>query len=338
MRSRTLLVALSLAVTALLLSVNASAGPSRLRAAPVVHGAHNDSSTPFNLVDVPALVRHRLDGHGLRLDRVVERDARYVRWAISYRGDGLHLTGALTVPRGDGRHPVVVVAHGFALPGRYVQGSGTSREERSLGRQGYAVLHPDYRSWGGSQVESGSPVARPLGYPEDVLNAVVALGRARLPGVDVTRMALLGRSMGGAVATQVAVARPGWFRGLLLSSSVSTRAADDARRWVRPGTPLAARVRAAYGTPATRPGTWRAASVSSYLDRLGDMPVSIHHGTADRVCPPGWSTRTADELRAVGTKVSVHAYPGERHRFTRQWPRFMARASTFFDTALRDSP
>ena len=34
-------------------------------------GAHNDTSTPFNLVSVPALTRHRYDGRDLRLGRVL---------------------------------------------------------------------------------------------------------------------------------------------------------------------------------------------------------------------------------------------------------------------------
>ncbi|GGF58611.1 peptidase [Marmoricola endophyticus] len=318
-----------------LAGVTASAGPDRSPVAPVVHGAHDDTSTPFTLVDVPALVRHRADGRDLSLDRLLDRTARFDRWAISYRGDGLRLTGALTLPRGGGRHPVVVVAHGFALPGRYTLGSGTSREERRLGEQGFVVLHPDYRNWGGSDVEAGTPVAHPLGYPEDLLDAVVALRRARLPQVDLSRTALLGRSMGGGVALQAAVARPGWFRGLLLYSSVSADAAANARRWVRPGTALAARVRASYGTSRTRPALWHAASVSSYLDRLGTMPVSIHHGTADRICPIGWSERTATELRAQGTPVATYAYRGERHHFERRWPVFMDRTSAFFRTVLR---
>ena len=41
--------------------------------APVLLGAHNDTSTPFNLVSVPALTAHRYDGHGLRVTGTLQR-------------------------------------------------------------------------------------------------------------------------------------------------------------------------------------------------------------------------------------------------------------------------
>jgi pimeloyl-ACP methyl ester carboxylesterase len=45
-------------------------------------GAHDDTTTPFNLVDVAALIRHRYDGHGLRRTRLVEDAATFRRWVV----------------------------------------------------------------------------------------------------------------------------------------------------------------------------------------------------------------------------------------------------------------
>ena len=304
------------------------AGPGRALA-----GAHDDTTSPFNLVDVPALIRHRYDGHALRRTRVLERTATTERWAITYRGDGLRLTGTLALPRTPGRHPLVVALHGWIPIDRYVRGAGLRREESRLLAQGFAVLHPDYRNFAGSDRETGRAVAHPIGYPADVLNAVVALRRTRVPGVETTRVALLGRSMGGGVAMQVAAARPSWFGAVVLYSPIAADAAADYNRWVAGNPALRDRVRRAYGTPTTRPDLWRRASVANYLSRI-TAPVRIHHGTADPICPEQWSVNTAGLLRSAGVDVRLRTYAGEPHRFLRQWPVFMARASRFLSVEL----
>jgi dipeptidyl aminopeptidase/acylaminoacyl peptidase len=325
--------ALTLVLGLALLSPAASssdrdAGPGR-----VLAGAHDDTTSPFNLVSVPALIRHRYDGHDLRLGRRLDRTRDAVRWAVSYRGDGLRLTGTLTLPRTPGPHPVVVAMHGYLPPTQYVRGAGLAREEARLVADGLVVLHPDYRNFAGSSRETGRAVEAPLGYPADVLNGVRALREARLPGVDLSRTALLGRSMGGGVAMQVAVARPSWFDALVLYSPVSSEAADGYHRWVSGSPALRTRVQRAYGDPDSRPTLWREASVANYLGRI-TMPVRIHHGTADEMCPAKWSEHTTELLRARGADVRLRTYPGEPHRFEVQWPAFMTRVDRFLSAHL----
>lgn len=169
MRSRMvplLVAALALVIGSALFSADATksdadAGPAR----PLV-SAHDDTTTPFNLVDVPALIRHRDDGHALRRTRLVEETATTRRWAISYRGDRLRLTGTLAVPRSLGSHPVVVAMHGWIPTERYLRGATLVREEARLVAGGDAVLHPDYRIFAGSDRETGRMVPKiaPTGH------------------------------------------------------------------------------------------------------------------------------------------------------------------------------
>lgn len=300
---------------------------------PVLLGAHNDTSTPFKLVSLPALTRHRYDGHGLRLTRVLAGELAYTRYAVSYRGDGVTVTGVMNVPNRPGRHPVVVIAHGYGDPARYTSGSMLEREQAYLAGSGFVAFQIDYRNYARSTRESPDPVARPLGYPADLVDAVTALKRARLPFVDPDRVGLFGRSMGGGVVLDALVARPHLARAAVLYSPVSSRASDNYRQWVLPDPGLRLRVERAYGTPASNPRFWRQASARSYLDRV-DVPVQIDHGTADSVCPVRWSEATARALRAHGKNVTLHEYPGEDHRFQRSWPRFMARAVAFLHAEL----
>jgi dipeptidyl aminopeptidase/acylaminoacyl peptidase len=226
-----------------------------------------------------------------------------------------------------------VVAHGWSRPGNYTRGGGLLREEDALGRAGFAVLHPDYRNYGGSSVTSGRAVSDPDGYPVDIINAVLALRSGGVTGLDLSRIGLLGRSMGGGAALQAAVARPGMFRALELYSPVSSLAADDLARWAPPGSALRTRVDRAYGTPTTEPAFWREASARTYVDRL-TMPVQIVHGTADPVCPFAWSVATARAMRAAGVDVSLEPFPGEPHRFDRLWPRYRSMMLDFWEQNL----
>lgn len=300
---------------------------------PVLGSAHNDTSTPFNFVSIPALTAHRFDGRDLRLDRVLLRTLALTRYAVSYRSGDLLVTGVLDAPTRPGRHPLVVVAHGWSDPDDYTSGSMLERERRLLAENGFAALQIDYRNHAGSSHEPVGVVPRPLGYPEDLVNAVRAVERARLPFVDTGRVGLFGRSMGGGVVLNALAARPDLADAAFLYAPVSSSAPDSYARWVRDDPPLDARVQAAYGTPSTRPRIWGSASSRGYLDRL-ELPVLIAHGTDDETCPVVWSRATAEALRATGGDVELVEYPGEGHRFDRAWPAMMHRAIMFLHAHL----
>ncbi len=301
--------------------------------APVLLGAHNDTSTPFNLVSVPALTAHRYDGRGLRITDTLAKGLAFTRYAVAYRSGRLTVTGVMNVPNRAGRHPVVVIAHGYAAPSRYTTGSMLEREQAVLAENGFVAFQIDYRNYARSTRESTDPVARPLGYPADLINAVAALKRADLPFTDTGRIGLFGRSMGGGVVLNALVARPHLAQAAVLYSPVSSLAADNYRRWVVPDPSLRQRVEDAYGTPSSNPAFWRHASSRTYLDRVA-VPIQIDHGTADPMCPVRWSEATARALKAAGKDVTLSEYPGEDHRFDRSWAKFMHRAVTFLRAEL----
>jgi uncharacterized protein len=296
--------------------------------------AHNDTSTPFNLVSLPALIENEYVGRGLRLDRVLREELAFTRYHITYRSGDLEIGGVMNVPKRPGRHPVLVLAHGYSEPADYANGSGLVREQAYLAGNGFVVLHTDYRNYGDSDIEGAAPVASPLGYPEDLVNAVLALRHANLPFVDPDRIGAFGRSMGGGVTLDALAAVPGLVDAAVLYSPVSSRVEDNLDRWVRGhDEALYGRVVDAYGTPRDNPGFWTSASSRNYLDRV-DVPVQIHHGLADETCPARWSRATAAALRDSGKEVQLFEYAGEGHRFHDGWPTLMRRTVEFFRTRL----
>lgn len=327
----------SLVLAVVLLLTGACAlGPARsggTDGTAMVSAAHNDTSTPFNLVSLPALIAHEYDAGPLRVGHLVADEGASRRYQVTYRSGRLDVSGQLSLPAGEGSFPLVVLAHGYEPPSTYRSGATLAREQSHLAAHGYAVLLTDYRNHAGSDREGAGPVAAPLGYPEDVVNAVLAVRRAGLPSIDSSRVALLGRSMGGGVALAAAAARPGLVDAVVLSSPVSSSAVDNFERWVTPGGDLDGRVRASYGGPRSNPAFWREASVRGYLDRV-DLPVQVHHGTADTVTPVEWSRTTVDALRAAGQAVEYFEYPGEDHRVDEAWGTMARRITDFLDQHL----
>lgn len=128
------------------------------------------------------------------------RRAAFRQEEVAFRSGTVRLAGTLTLPRGRGPFPAVVLLHGGGA------------EDRSFGwvpaffaEAGVAVLAYDKRGVGGSSGDWRSAGQRDLAG--DAL-AAVALLRAR-PGIDAGRIGLYGSSNGGWTAPLAATMAPG---------------------------------------------------------------------------------------------------------------------------------
>ena len=294
------------------------------------------SPRPVHPVSLPALFDKRYDGHGLRLGEVLVRTDAYTQRAVTYRGDGLRISGVINLPEGRGPFPVLVLAHGYIDPAVYVTGQGLRREQDWLARAGYAVLHVDYRNHAGSDRDPRADERLRLGYTVDVVNAVQALRRSGLRRLDEDRIGLLGRSMGGGVVYNVLAVAPGLVDAAVVFAPVSSLAEDNFDRWIRDDpdrSGLAGRIIRAYGAPEDSRRFWREASPRPFFGRITE-PVLIHHGTADESCPIRWSRESLRALEAAGVDARMFTYPGEPHAFVAAWPTSMRRTVRFFGRHL----
>lgn len=288
--------------------------------------------TPPHPVSLPALMQQPYDGGDLALGEVLETGDGYTRYAVTYTSAGLTVSGILNLPDGAGPFPVLVLAHGYIDPDVYTTGRGLRREQDYLARQGYAVLHTDYRNHAGSDDDPANEVRLRLGYTEDVVNAVLAVRNSGIPQLDGERVGLLGRSMGGGVALNTLVVQPGLVDAAVIYASVSSNTVQNFDTWTRgqPGAEdLTAEIVAAYGAPEENPAFWRDVSPVTFFDRVTE-PVLIHHGTADDTCPPQWAHDTDAALRAAGKDVTLQLYEGEPHAFEGDWQLSIERTAAFF--------
>lgn len=293
---------------------------------------------PPPAVSLPAYFTEQRDytGRGLRLGAVREQTAGYTSYDVSYRSDGLRISGVLNVPSGRGPFPAVVLAHGYIDPDVYVRGQGMTRERGYLASRGYVALHVDYRAHaesGGTEQQAERNVR--LGYVADVLNAASALRRSGDVAVDPDRVALFGRSMGGGVTLRALSAAPGVFDAGVAWASVSSREDDNFERWTRPGRPEVARYLIdRHGAPGTERGRdfWRRVSARPYFDRMSD-PLLLVHGRYDDTCPPRWATTTQQALDEAGANSRLVWYD-DGHAFGPAFNAAMDRTIGFLDARM----
>lgn len=130
----------------------------------------------------------------------------YIEEEVTYenKADAVKLVGTLTLPRGNGPFPAVVLITGSG---------GQDRNETVAGhrpfmvladhltRLGIAVLRVDDRGMGGSA--AGSPTATSENYAGDVLAGVEFLKNRK--EIDARKIGLIGHSEGGMIAPMAAI-------------------------------------------------------------------------------------------------------------------------------------
>lgn len=282
---------------------------------------------------IPAAIAATFDGRDLRIGKVRARTSAYTRYSVSYQSGDLRITGIMNVPRGKGPFPVVVLAHGYIDPDVYWSGQGFRREQDTLARQGYVAFHVDYRNHAGSDDDPANETSLRIGYAMDVINAALAIRASGLPYVDPDRIALLGRSMGGSVAFNAAVIRPGIFDAIITYATTSTNAIDNFNRWQRFDPQRAAAIIRRFGDPKTSPQRWAEASSVNYFDRITE-PILMIHGTEDESCPIDWARTTKKALDAAGASARLIEIPGGRHYLLDQWTGSMRQVLRFLQDHL----
>ncbi|HEV2146755.1 MAG TPA: prolyl oligopeptidase family serine peptidase [Longimicrobiaceae bacterium] len=268
--------------------------------------------------------------HGYRVEwqRMEENGRRTL--VVSHTVGGVRHYGALRVPPGaaERRLPVLVVAHGGE---RGVTAYEFFREGPLA--EGWVQVLPSYRSerlavtplrW----YRSGGP---PSPWDRDVDDVMALLGATleHVPEADGTRVAVLGRSRGAAVAMLAAIRDPRvkavvGFAGptdfflpevrRLAERAVRSRVArlpgagymaDSVLFALRDGRITASRARLEL----------LRRSPARFAHRL--PPTQLHHGTGDDEVPVAHADRLAEAVRALGPAApdfEYHRYPGGGHR------------------------
>ena len=136
---------------------------------------------------------------------------------------GWELPGTLTIPRGKGPFPALLLVHGSGPNDRdeTIMGNKPFKDLAwGLATQGIAVFRYDKRTYAHGVRLSTSPELLQLTAEEEVIaDALSALQLLRKqPEIDTERIFLLGHSLGGYLAPEIA-RRDGKLRGIILCAA-----------------------------------------------------------------------------------------------------------------------
>ena len=266
--------------------------------------------------------------------RLLGENEAFRRYLIRWPVDGSMQYGFLNQPKTAGPHPVVVVLHGYVNPANYRVQTYTTRYADHLARQGYLVLHPNYRGHPPSQ---GKPEGTyRIGYAVDVLHLLALVrrqaGQGSLRTAQASHIGLWGHSMGGGIAQRVA-AVDRQVRAVLLYGSMSGNERQNARQ-IYEVFSNRSRGLDELGAPESE---IRAVSPIFFLQD-STAAFSIHHGTADPQVPVAWSRQLCQQLKAWGRQVECYTYANAPHTFPSGSAfdrNFLQKASRFFERTLR---
>lgn len=252
--------------------------------------------------------------------------------AIGFTSDGFALKGFLHQPGGAGKQPGLVLCHGF---GGSCRGAGHPELAKALEQAGYAVLRFDFRGCGQSEGRRGDVIV-----DEEIADLSHAIDFLQTqPYVDAARIGVIGASLGGSVAIEVA-ARDARVKLCVANGSVGNgqrryraqykeaaawqaflRRFDEAKR---AGTTLD-RFEIVYipesdraGLPAGAIMNFTAATAESLLDscpervvaKIAPRPLLLVHPRGDRVVPYQESEALA---KAAGRNAELHIIEGSAH-------------------------
>jgi uncharacterized protein len=276
----------------------------------------------------PEALKARASGEGeITIGKVWFRRPTYTTHRISYPSDGLTLTGLLHVPKGAGPFPVIIANRGYIAPERYQPGMDSRVFADFMVRNGFLVVAPDYRGYGGG---GAGPNPFYSGYAVDTLN-LIALAQ-KLPMARPGPVGMWGHSRGGSITTQAITLSDQIAAAVIYAPAPADLAQDYERRrrqsdgqvdsetWPFP--------------PDHDPDAYARISPATYLANVS-APVMLHHGTADRTVAASISEDIARALRAAGKDVTLHLYQGGPHTLTGAQERlYLRRTLEFFRAHL----
>ena len=281
-----------------------------------------------------ALINKKYDGRNLKLGRLLADYGAYKRYMITYRGDGLTISGVMNVPDGKGPFQSWCSTMGTSIPTptsraracrgntTHLPGTGMSCCTRTI-----EVMHPltTTRTWiTNSDCRTQA----------DMINAVKAVKSSKLKFLDKDRVGWPD-ARAAAVTLTALVAQPGLVDAAVIYASVSSLAADNWKQFSRRSDDRSRtnrRIARSYGPPDKSPEFWRAASPRPSPDRVTE-PLLVHHGIQDDTCPIRWSESTVKALKG-GQRRHFRQVPRGRPHIRAPVARSIERTVSFFDKHL----
>ncbi len=260
---------------------------------------------PVAGLTIPDLRGRSYGGGSIVIGEVYNYGTGYTTYRIGYPADDLQLTGLLHVPDGTGPFPLIIANRGHIDPERYQPGMDSRAFSDLMARNGYLVVAPDYRGYGGGDA---GPNPFYTGYYADVLH-LIPLAQA-LPMAQPGKVGMWGHSRGASITVAALTITDQIAAAVVYAPAPADLAVDYARRYQQSGGNPGSEVWPF--PPDADPQAYARVSPINYFDQV-NAPVMLHHGSADTVVDASASVAIADALQAAGKDVTLHLYEAGGH-------------------------
>src|SRR6266403_3695265 len=234
---------------------------------------------------------------------------------VVFESKGQQVVGMLHLPEGQGRFPAALLLHGFT--GTKVEPHRMfGKSSRTLAEHGIASLRFDFRGSGDSAGDFGDMTIR--SEVADSLEAIKFLARHKR--INSLRLALIGLSMGGAVAAHVAAREKHRVKSLVLIAPV----AEGEGILDELSTPVAVSSLAATGITDHDGNLVGVAFIRQFAEMRplrevvkSACPVLIVHGSKDQTVPAHHADLYERALQTHKRVVKKVIIPGADHNFNK---------------------
>jgi len=239
-------------------------------------------------------------------------------------------SGLINIPKGNEKHPLIIMIRGYVPKDQYFIGNGTINGSYFFAKNGFITVAPDFLGYADSDKE-----------PDNVFEArfqtyttITALLKSinQIPDWDGKNVFFWAHSNGGQIAlttlevTGVDYPTVLWapvsapFPYSILYYSVD---ADDKGKSLRKEL---AKFEDVYNTDLY--------SIDNYLDKI-KAPIELDQGTSDDAVPTSWSDNLAEKLKKLGSRLTYNKFQGVDHQMNPAWNEVIQRDLEFFRTHIK---
>jgi len=295
--------------------------------------AENEKSKSPHPLSIEALRKRDFPELEIELQNRITADEGLEAWEFTYNSDGYTIYSLLEKPVGEtppGGWPVIIVAHGYIPPDAFLTWRNYRSITKYFAKGGFLVLKPDYRGHGRSEGISNGPISA-IDYSIDVLNLIEQIDSIEYANTD--NVFLFGHSMGGDIGLRILTISEA-LRGATLWAPASKGFPENKLFFIRTERPEEVRAQELEDFQNSidalfTPDEYDSLNPEDYFDLI-DVPVLVHHGTADHIIPLEWSTSLIEAFDKKQVDYTFYEYPGEDHNISVSYYKVMDRDMEFF--------
>ena len=248
-------------------------------------------------------------------------------------------TGMLSLPKGTGPFPVILMLRGYVDQKLYQTGVGTKNDSYFFADNGFITLAPDFLGYGKSDKEADNIFeSRFQTYTTtlSLLKTLQANPELQMENAKwkIENIGLWGHSNGGQIALTV-LEITGKNHPAVLWAPVSkpfpysilyyTDESGDRGKFIRSEL---AKFENLYDVEKY--------SLTNYFDRINkDINIQIHQGTNDDAVPVAWTKTLVKNLEDQEITPEYYTYSGADHNLKPFWDLAIQRSLSFFQATLK---